>query len=322
MASEEFTIGVDLGGTKSLACVFDAKMRVVSQAKAKTPAGEGGDAVLRLVAEIIQEACHQADLKPSQALCVGVAVPAPIDPSSGTVLLAPNMGMRDYPFGPKLSMALGLPIKLANDVQAGIWGEYILGALKGFSNSLGIFIGTGIGGGIIINGRLWKGAHGHAGEIGHMILSESGAACGCGQYGCYEAMASRTAMAKDAVAAASSGKSLAFARLGGTDFKKYKSSVFEQALAEKDAVALRIMERSAHWSGLAMANLVNAFDPEAIVLGGGIIARLGELYVAKARQSMEQHIIPAFHKGVRVFASKLGDLAVPSGAALLSQVQE
>lgn len=309
-------IGVDLGATKTLAALFDGSMAPLGQARGKTPSDKGGDAVLESIIALVEEVCSLSGLGAGELDGIGVAVPAPIDRASGVVIQAPNMGLKDYPMAKRLSKALGSPVSLENDVRAGAWAEFKLGALRGRRDSVAIFVGTGIGGGIIVDGKLLEGAHGHSGEVGHMILLEGGAACGCGQYGCLEALASRTAMAKDAVAAIASGRCPPLMEKAGTDFKKLKSSAFEYALAEKDPAVTRIVERSAFWTGVGMANLVNVLDPEAIVLGGGIISRFGEFYRAKAEESMRSHLMSGIAKGVKVLVSELGDLAVPSGAAL------
>ncbi len=316
MREKTFYIGVDLGATKTLAVLYDEDMGLIAQARAKTPSDKGGDAILASIVELASEACAQAGLDVSKVKAVGVAVPAPIDRESGTIIQAPNMGIKDYPMGKKLAKALGASSFLENDVRAGVWGEFRKGALRGYKNAVGIFVGTGIGGGILLDGKLWGGSHGHAGEIGHMILQEGGAVCGCGQYGCLEALASRSAMAKDAVAAIASGKSPLLMERYGTDFRKMKSSVFEYALSEKDEAIQKIIARSAFWVGIGMANLVNVLDPEAIVLGGGVIARFGDFYKKRAEESMKEHMLSGFAKGVKVLVSELGDLAVPTGAAL------
>jgi glucokinase len=312
-------IGVDLGATKTLAVLFDESLSPLGQARVKTPSEKDADAVLDAILALINEVCALCDCAVADLACVGVAVPAPIDRASGIVIQAPNMGLKDYPMAKRMNKALGVPVYLENDVRAGAWAEYRKGALRGFRNSIAVFIGTGIGGGIIIDGKLLDGSHGHAGEVGHMILQEGGASCGCGQYGCLEALASRTAMAKDAAAAIASGKSPALLEKAGSDFRKLKSSAFEHALSLKDPITQRIVERSAFWAGVGLANLVNVLDPEAIVLGGGIVSRFGDLYRAKAEESMRAHIMPGFVKGVKVLASELGDLAVPSGAAITAK---
>lgn len=316
MARKRLYIGIDLGATKTLAALFDGSMAPLGQARCKTPSEKGGDAVLDSIVALAGELLALRGAEPGEIDGIGVAVPAPIDRASGVVIQAPNMGLKDYPMAKRLSKALGAPVRLENDVKAGAWAEYRLGALRGRENSVAIFIGTGIGGGIICGGKLLEGAHGHSGEVGHMILQEGGASCGCGQYGCLEALASRTAMAKDAAAAIASGKCPLLHEKVGSDFKKLKSSAFEYALAEGDPAITRIVERSAFWAGVGMANLVNILDPEAIVLGGGIVSRFGEAYRAAAEESMRSHVMPGFAKGVDVLLSELGDLAVPSGAAL------
>lgn len=312
-------IGVDLGATKTLAVLFDENLAPLGQARVKTPSEKGGEAVLDAILALIAEVCGLYSCDPAALTCIGVAVPAPIDRASGTVIQAPNMGLKDFPMAKRINKAVGVPAFLENDVRAGAWAEYRKGALRGCRNAIAVFVGTGIGGGIIIDGKLLDGSHGHAGEVGHMILQDGGAACGCGQYGCFEALASRTAMAKDAAAAIASGKSPALLEKAGSDFKKLKSSAFEYALAQKDPAVLRIVERSAYWAGVGMANLVNVLDPEAIVLGGGIVARFGSLYRDKAEESMRAHIMPGFVKGVKVLASELGDLSVPTGAAITAK---
>jgi glucokinase len=310
---------VDLGATKTLAVLFDWEMRPVGQTRSKTPSDKGGDAILETILSLVSELRASSGPDYVAISGIGVAVPAPIDRSTGSIIQAPNMGLKDYPMGKKLAKALGAPAFLENDVRAGVWGEYRLGALRGFSDALGIFVGTGIGGGILLGGKLLDGSHGHAGEIGHMILQEGGAACGCGQYGCLEALASRTAMAKDSVAAIASGKSPALMEKYGTDLRKLKSSAFEFAFQQKDEAITRIVARSAHWTGVGMANLVNILDPEAIVLGGGIMTRFGEFYRKAAEESMRAHMLPGFAKGVKVLLASLGDLSVPTGAALAAK---
>jgi glucokinase len=313
-----FSIGVDLGGTKILAAAFDGKMRPLAQAKGKTPADKGGDAIVESISALVRKMLGEAGLEIAQAEWVGLAVPAPIDKAAGLIIQAPNLGLKDFPISKRLGQALGAKIGLNNDVVSGIWGEYRAGAARGFENVIGIFIGTGVGGGLILGGKLFAGAHGHAGEVGHMILQEGGAACGCGQYGCMEALSSRTAMAKEAVAGAATGKSPGLLESYGTDFRKYRSSTLQEGLEAGDPAVLRIVERSALWTGVGMANLVNILDPEAIVLGGGIMARFGELYRKKAAESMDAHLMPGFRKGVKVLVSELGDLAVATGAAILA----
>ncbi|HSV56548.1 MAG TPA: ROK family protein, partial [Magnetospirillaceae bacterium] len=212
-----------------------------------------------------------------------------------------------------LASRTGAPVFLENDVQAGTLGELRGGALRGRRNAAAIFVGTGIGGGVVLDGKLYRGSTGSAGEVGHLILQDGGALCGCGRRGCLEALASRTAMARDAVAAASSGKAPVLHKHAGTDFRKYRSSAFARSVEAGEKEIQRIVERSAYWLGVGAACLAAILNPEAVVLGGGMVARFPALYRDEARKSLKDHLIPTLE--VELLVTELGDLAVPLGAA-------
>jgi glucokinase len=326
MGTKDVSIGVDLGGTKILVAVFDGDMAPLATVKGKTPGAKGEDAIVDAIAALSEKSLAEAGLAAADLARTAVTVPGPVDRKTGKIILAPNLGLKDYPMAEKLGAALGASkghrVTLHNDVIAGVWGEYRAGAARGFKDVIGVFIGTGIGGGIIIDGKLLRGAHGHAGEVGHMIVSEGGSPCACGQYGCLEALCSRTAMSKEAVAAAASGRSPGFLEDAGTDFRKYRSGVIDAGIKRKDPAALRIVDRAAFWAGVGMANLVNVLDPEAIVLGGGIMSRFGDRFLERAAESMRNHLMPGIAKGVRVLLSELGDLAVATGAVILARDDE
>jgi glucokinase len=307
-------IGVDLGGTKILAGAFDSRLKLIASEKAKTPREGSAQAVVRALADCVRRALAAAG-EGAVLGGVGVAVPGPLDRAKGIVRYTPNLGFKDYRLGEELAGMFGAPAVLENDVQAGVLGELRAGALKGRRSAVGVFVGTGIGGGIVIDGELYRGSSGSAGEVGHMILQDGGALCGCGNYGCLEALASRTAMAKDAVALAASGKAPALLDAAGTDLRKYRSSTFEEAIENGDKKVKAVVERAAYWLGVGLANLVHVLNPEAIVLGGGIATRFGEPFRAKAAASMEAHLMPGLSGTAKVLLSELGDLAVPTGAA-------
>jgi glucokinase len=228
------------------------------------------------------------------------------------------MGFKDYKLGAELSGLFGAPAVRENDVQAGVYGELRAGALRGKMNAVGVFVGTGIGGGIVIDGKLYRGATGSAGEVGHMILHEGGAACGCGNYGCLEALASRTAMAKDAVAQAATGKAPALYSLVGSDIRKCRSSVLFDAIEGGDKSVKKAVDRAAAWLGVGLANLVHVLNPEAIVVGGGVVMRFGQKFLERAVASMEEHLMPGLSGTAEILLSELGDLAVPTGAACVA----
>jgi glucokinase len=317
---ERIFVGVDLGGTKILAVAFDSELKVLATEKAKTPREANAEAVVETLAESVRKVIAEASAKATSVTLggVGVSVPGPLDRAKGIVRYTPNMGFKDYKLGAQLSGLFGAPAFLENDVQAGVYGELRAGALRGKLNAVGVFVGTGVGGGIVIDGKLYRGATGSAGEVGHMILQEGGAACGCGNYGCLEALASRTAMAKDAIVQAATGKAPVLYSLAGSDLRKCRSSVLFEAIEGGDKGVKKAVDRAATWLGIGLANIVYVLNPEAIVVGGGVVTRFGNKFLDRAIASMEDHLMPGLSSSVKVLLSELGDLAVPTGAACIA----
>lgn len=311
-----YVIGFDLGGTKMIGAVVQGE-RIVSRCKKKTGAEQGPEAVLSRIASVIKTVVKDAGLTAGDIEGISMAVPGPHDREKGIMVYTPNLGFRDFPIKELLGKKVGIAISLENDVNAGTYGEYKLGAGRGLKHVIGLFPGTGIGGGIVLNGRLYRGATGNAGEIGHMIIQADGALCGCGRHGCLEALASRTALSKEAVAAASAGKAPATFAVAGSDFKKYKSGVFAEAYKHNEKAIIDIVERSARYLGIGMANCVNIFNPELFILGGGVVEKLGKTYVDLAEKSMRAHALEHLSKEVKVVEAQLGDDAVLLGAAHL-----
>jgi glucokinase len=308
-------VGVDLGATKILAAVFDSAMKPLATEKAKTPREASAKAVVAALAETVGRALAASGADAKALAGVGVAVPGPLDRARGIVRYTPNMGFKDYPLASELAGMFSAPAFLDNDVQAGTYGELRAGALRGKRDAIGVFVGTGVGGGIVIDGKIYRGSTGSAGEVGHMTLLDGGALCGCGNYGCLEALASRTAMAKDSVALAAAGKAPGMLKAAGTDIRKYRSSAFAESIDSGDKAVRRSVDRAAYWLGVGLANLVHLLNPEAIVIGGGIASRFGERYLERALASMEDHLMPGLSGSVKIVLSELGDLAVPTGAA-------
>ena len=318
MMKDQYCIGFDLGGTKMIAALVDDEGRVVARSRAKTPGEEGPDAVAKAMAETVRDACAQANVEVSAVVAVGAAVPGIIDPARGTVTLT-NLNLTDYPLRESLERALGTKVVLENDVNAGTWAEFKVGAAKGLRHVVGVFVGTGIGGGLVLDGKLFRGSRGSAGEIGHMVIMEGGPLCGCGKYGCLEAFASRTAMAKDAVALAAAGRLPELVDKTGTDFKKFKSSVFERGLDLGNPLMLAIVDRAAYHLGIGLAAVANLLNPEAFVLGGGFADRLRSGYLERVTETMRAQAMGGVGDGIKVLLGELGDDAVPLGAALLAR---
>lgn len=315
--AEKCVVGFDMGGTKMIAEVVDRRSRVVARVRERTGAEEGAEAVYGRVVDAIHAALNKA--RGRKLAAIGVAAPGPLDRKKGIIIETPNLGLRRFPIAGRLRKEFGVPVLLENDVNAGVYGEYRAGAARGFRNIVGIFVGTGIGGGLVLDGRLYIGGTGNAGEIGHMIIQTDGPLCGCGQYGCVEALASRTAIAKDAAALAGAGAAPAMLAAGGTDLKDIKSGALAAAIEKGETAVRRVVERAAHFVGIAMANCANLLAPEVIVLGGGLLEKLGDLFLEQAERSMREHAMPSLVAGTKVVLAALGDDAVPIGAAVLAR---
>lgn len=313
-----YDLGFDLGGTKMAAGLLDEKARLVYQVREKVGKISQSDLVVGKMIEMISNLLAQARVDASEVRCAGIAVPGILDRKRGRVVMSPNLGFQQFPLTEKIQKKFSFPIFLENDVNAGLWGEYAT-YLREFQHVLGVFPGTGIGGGIIIDGKLFRGASGNAGEVGHITLQREGPLCGCGQLGHLEALASRTAMAKDAAFLISTGRLPAELTEYGTDFRNISSKFFAQALKMKQSDVVGVIDRAIEWMGLGIASMINILDPQVVVLGGGLVEKLGDYYVKKVEASLKSHAMPVIGANVKVVAARLGDDAAIVGAALLAR---
>lgn len=310
--------GFDLGGTKMISLITDSNGKTLASCRLDTPGEQGAEAVLSAICTSIDRSLADLAGTDPKLMGIGMAVPGLIDAKTGTILSLTNLGIQNFAMGAHLGKRYDCPVFLENDVNAGVWGEYRLGAAKGYNHVVGAFVGTGIGGGLILDGRLYRGANGVAGEIGHMIVRAGGALCGCGQHGCLEALSSRLSLSKDAAAMAASGKLGDLTKKTGTDIKKFKSSFFATAYKSGQKDLVKLIDTSARNLGIGMANLVNILDPQAVLLGGGLVEKLGEPYIALVEAAMREHAMPVMAQKVKLLVSSLGDDAVPLGAACLA----
>lgn len=310
-------IGFDMGGTKMISAVVDEQMKIVARERVKTGAHGGAEEVYGRVVEAIRDSLRSAGVDRPEA--IGLSIPGPVDRARGVILRTPNLGFKDFPIAERLQKEFGVPVALENDVNAGVYGEYRAGAAKGYRYVVGLFMGTGIGGGLVLDGRLYGGATGNAGEIGHVTVQPDGPLCGCGRHGCVESLASRTAIAKDLAQLAASGKAPTVLQKAGTDIKKIKSGVIAKAFEKGEEAVIEVVERAARFVGMAMAGCVNTLSPDVVVLGGGLVEKLGERFVGPAREAMRAYAMADLVRDVAVIAAALGDDAVPIGAAALAR---
>jgi glucokinase len=313
-------VGVDMGGTKILSAVIDAEGNILGTAKVPTKAEEGTSVVIDRIANCIQKAIDESGVASDSIQAVGIGAPGPLDPATGVVIFAPNLGWRDVPLKAELETRVGIPTFVDNDVNVGTLGEHVFGAGKDVQNVVGIFVGTGIGGGIILQGELFHGASKTAGEIGHIIVKADGPRCGCGTRGCLEALASRTAMAKQFQRAIlKKGKKSVISKLTNGDLGAIRSGVLAKAIRLNDKVTLKIIKKVTKYLGIGIGSIVNFLNPEMIVLGGGVVEALDDTFLDNIRSAAEKYALPNTLNGVQIVRAKLGDNAGILGAAALAR---
>ncbi len=310
--------GIDLGGTKIQAAIVSANGDVVGDARRPTPTDGGPADVAEQMAAALIEAADAAEVATDSLGGIGVGAPGDTDAETGSVSNATNLPAWDgsYPLGPRLSEALGAPVLIGNDVDVATMAEFKLGAGRPYESMLGVFWGTGVGGGLILGGEPWTG-RGAAGEIGHMVVKRGGARCPCGRKGCMEAYAGRKAMeAKARRDYADGEKTALFKIMGQRDRERLTSSIWERALDANDPMAKKLVDRAIKAIAAAAASAVNLLDVEAVIIGGGLGLRLGEPYVEKIRKRMAKHLFVDENPPAILLAS-LGDFGGAIGASML-----
>jgi glucokinase len=317
--SRSHVVGVDLGGTKILAGVFDTKLQPLGTTKFSTKAQRGPEAVIERVARCVQDAIDECDLSTKQIRAVGIGAPGAVDPEHGEVVFAPNLGWKDVSIVKELEKRLDIPVFLENDCQVCMLGVYEQELKSKPKHVLGIFIGTGIGGGLIQNGELYHGSSHTAGEVGHMVIDVNGPKCSCGNKGCFEVFASRLALFRAIQSAIKNGEKSLLTEMLGEDLKDLRSGDIRKAIRRGDKVVEKIVEEAAEYTGVAIGNLVNILNPEVVVLGGGVMEALADEMMPAIVKSAMSHVLPGTFRNVDIIASKLGDNAGITGAAALAR---
>ncbi|HEY8638410.1 MAG TPA: ROK family protein [Solirubrobacteraceae bacterium] len=310
--------GIDLGGTKIQAIVCDARHRVLGQSRHPTPTTGGPDDVIGALVNAQREAAKSAGVATADLTGVGVGTPGYVDTRRGTVARAGNLPgwTGAVPMATLLKRALGAEVSLGNDVSVATQAEFAIGAGKPYDSLLGVFWGTGVGGGVILNKREWHG-RGGAGEIGHMVVRNHGARCPCGRKGCMEAYAGRKAMETEARARHTKGeKTELFEIMKRKGHDRLKSGTFAKALENDDRMARELIDRAYDALGAGVASAVNLLDVEAVVLGGGLGVRFGEPAAKRLAKEMKPHLFNDTRPPA-VLVAALGDLGGALGAAML-----
>ena len=304
-------VGVDIGGTKIAALRISAEGEIRARTVMPTPATDQTEAMPAI------EAAAAAVLEDGVA-AIGVGMAGLIDVRSGVLLSAPNLAWRNMGVSEDLAARFGLPVTVDNDATAAAWGESRLGASRGSDDSLFVGVGTGIGGGIVAGGRLIRGAHGLAGEIGHIIVEPDGPLCGCGNRGCWEQVASGLAIARAGRRAVTEEPGSPIARLAGGDPRRATGELVTEAARKGDAAAVAILATVGRRLGEGIAGLVNVLDPDVVVVGGGV-GEAGDLLLGPLREAYLEAVEGAdVRPDVRIAPAQLGNDAGAIGAALLA----
>jgi glucokinase len=315
-------LAIDLGGTKIIAAIISDKGQVMAREYYLTLAEEGPQPVIGRVLSAIDHLLDSRNLDLSELHSISLAAAGAIDLDKGLVTLSPNLpGWYNIPLRDIVKDKHGVNTFLINDASAAALGEHQFGVGRGVNNLILLTLGTGIGGGVIINGKLYSGPCGSAGEIGHTTIDVNGPRCSCGNVGCLEMLASGTAIAQEAIRRISQGEKSSLTEIVDGKAGNITAEAVGAAAKNGDFLALEVISRAATYLGVGMVNLVNIFNPEMIIIGGGM-AQMGDLLLDTARQVVEERALPLSAQAVRIVTAQLGDNAGVLGAAVFARQQK
>ena len=307
----KYNICLDVGGTKVLGAVFDENDQISYRLKKRSTGDDGAADVEQVIVSVVEEMIRAAGLKPKDLGAIASCAPGVIDPEAGVVLFTPNLPWRDYPIREHMEKHFGVPFFVGNDVNMGVLGEYHFGAARGFHNVAGFFVGTGLGGGLILNDRLYTGHRFKAAEFGHMVLDPDGPLCGCGQRGCLEAFSSKTGMSNYIREQVVRGRESLMAE--PVQSGVFRAKKLKKALEEGDAVALEAVDRACHWLAVAAGSMVNILSPDLVLFGGGVMEAMGDLFLGKILAELDRYCMPQIRSTVEVRTAALGDDSILYG---------
>ena len=311
--AEQYNICLDIGGTKILGVIFNNKKEIIYRLKKRTKeAGESAQNVEQVIIKVVEEMIEKSGIKLSQINAIAAGAPGVIDQAKGIVLFSPNLPWRNYDIRKPIEKKFGTKFYIGNDVNVGVLGEYKYGAGKGYKNIVGLFVGTGMGGGLILDGKLYTGHQFKGAEYGHMILDPEGPLCGCGQRGCLEAFSSKKGMTAYINEQIARGRETLMkdALSAGT----FRSKALKRALAAGDEVAIEAVDRACHYLSIATGNLVNTFSPEVVIYGGGVIEACGDIFLPKILREVDRYCMPSIRETVEFKNAALGDDPILYGA--------
>ena len=313
------SLGIDIGGTKMLFALFDDRFGLLDEVKVKTRADKDEAHFSETFVGAAQALVEKAEKREVTVLSIGIGCAGSVDDARQTLTDSPNIPfLKGYQFAARLRKVTDASVMLVNDVQAGLYGEQQLGVAVGLRHVVGVFLGTGVGGALILDGRPYLGAWGHAGNIGHYLLEPLGPLAGSDRHGVLDDMVGRTAIAGAAASLAAKQNAPNLLRTAGTDVSKIRSGDLAAAIAQGDKSVEDLMRSRARIVGIALSNIVDFLNPEMIVLGGGLTDAMPDLIRDEVRAGISGHATPAASDGLQVVVAKLRDHAVTTGAAKLA----
>ena len=314
-SSDRVWVGFDLGGTKMLAVVFDENFEVLGRKRRKTREKTKDGVQLERLADTIRMALEDAGTDESAVQGIGAGCPGPLDLKKGVILEAPNLGWKNIGLKDYLAAQFDCPAEICNDVDAGVFGEYVHGAGQGARCVLGVFPGTGIGGGCVYEGKIFRGSRASCMEVGFMQMATEGPAAGVGPVGTLEGLASRLWVSAEAAKAVYRGKAPHLAKLAGTDLSSIRSGTLSKAIEAGDKAIEEIVGLAAQQVGRAIGSLVNVLAPDIVVIGGGLAEAMPDLYLSETQKGAKRNVLPSLKGCFVIRIAELGDNATVIGAA-------
>jgi len=313
----KYSICLDIGGTKVLGAVFNKDKKIIYRLKKKTKAHDGFLNVENSICSVVEELLEKSKIDLEEVDIISAGAPGVIDQKEGMILFSPNLPWENYPIRQKMQTYFKKPFFIGNDVNVGTFGEWKYGAAKGYSNVIGLFLGTGIGGGLILENSLYTGNGHKAAELGHVVLNEEGPLCGCGQRGCLEAFSSKTGMAEYIRQQIKRGRETKMKEAVSKGI--FKSKAMKEAYQEGDAVMVEAVNRAAHYLSVACGSFINIFSPEIVVLGGGVMEAMGDVFLDKILSEVDKYVMPSIRSSVKICKAALEDDSILYGALALAE---
>lgn len=311
-------ISIDMGGTKVLGCVVNSKYGIIARVKKPTDPTATRKKYVYQLAEAVYELIEETQISKKKIKAVCLGVPGTVNPLTGIIGLAPNLGLKNFNIKKMLEAEIPFPVLIENDVNLGALGIKTFGVGKKSINMLAVFVGTGIGGGLIIDEKMYRGSNYVAGEIGHMLVEKNGPKCGCGRKGCFEAIASRTAIVNKIVKDIKSGKRSKLSKLVKSG-ERIRSKSLSNAVKSGDKVVRRRIKEGCEVIGDTLASIANLLNLDMIVLGGGMIEALDFYMLPLIKKSFSEHVLNDSARGLKIVASRLADDAAVYGGIALAE---